>query len=144
MPKGKPAKRSLRKPVNPPAAARVVTLAMYDYHIAEDTGKHGLVGLFDTFWSKQFPTRVAFHLFVKLAGAPGRHKARVELRDKISGNRVLELPVYEFDLPDRPVAYDDLVSQLSLDLVGPGVLEWQVYVDGKLSGAYAFQVLLVD
>ena len=144
MAKGKTLKASTRKSASPKPSARVVALAMYDYHIAEDTGKHGLVGIFDTFWSKQFPTRVAFYLYVKLAGTPGTHRAQVELRDNISGKRILEWPVYEFNLPDKPVAYNDLVSQMSLDLVGPGVLEWQVYVDGKLSEAYPFQVVKVD
>ena len=144
MPKGKTLKASTRKSAIPKPTARVVTMAMYDYHIAEDTGKHGLVGIFDTFWSKQFPTRVAFYLYVKSTGTPGRHSAQIELKDKISGKHLIEPLTYEFSLPDKPVAYIDLVSQMSLDLAGPGVLEWQVYVDGKLSEAYPFQVVKVD
>ena len=126
MPKAKRAKIAApKKAANVKTAARVVMLAIYDYHIAEDNGKHGLVGIFDTFWSKQFPARMAFYLFVKFTGTPGTHRAQVELRSKPNGKRILELPLYEFTLPDKPVAYNELVSQMSIDLPGTGVLEWQ-------------------
>ena len=61
--------------------SRVVMIAMYDYHIVENNGKHSLIGMFDTLGAKQFPAHFAFFLFVKLAGLPGQHRATVELVD---------------------------------------------------------------
>ena len=124
-----------------PNSVRAVAIAMYDYHLAEDNGKHGLIGLFDTLGAKQFPARFVFYLFVKLAGPPGAHAARVELREKTSGRRILDPLTFNFQIPAQLVAYHDFITQITFDFPGPGVLEWQVYVDNVLGGSYAFQVV---
>ena len=139
--KKKSAPRSAKQFVLSPNSARAVTIAMYDYHLAEENGKHGLVGLFDTLVAKQFPARFVFYLFVKLAGPPGAHVARVQLRERTSGRRILDPLAFSFQIPAQPVAYHDLITQINFDFPGPGVLEWQVYVDNLLGGSYAFQIV---
>ena len=122
--------------------ARVVTLAMYDYHIVEGNGKHTLVGIFDTLGAKQFPAQFRFYLFIKFAGNPGQHAAKIELRDKTNGKAILGVPDIEFNISALPVAYHDLVTQINLEIAGPGVYEWQVALDKRLPGGlYAFQVV---
>lgn len=138
---GKPSRKPSKRITSGTALARVVAMAMYDYHLMEDNGKHGLVGIFDTLGAAQFPARFAFYLFVKISGAPGHHVARIELGEIASQRPSFQLPVYEFRLPDQPVAYSDLVTQVSLDFPGPGVHEWRVYLDGMLSGLYTFRVV---
>ena len=142
--KKSPAKPSHKAiPTHPPA--HVVTLAMYDYHIVEGNGKHSLVGIFDTLGAKQFPTQFRFYLFIKFAGNPGRHSAKIELQDKTNGKSVLGLPDIEFNIPTRPVAYHDLVTQINLEVARPGVYEWQVALDKRLPGGlYAFQVVAAN
>ena len=125
--------------------ARVVALAMYDYHIVEGNGKHSLVGIFDTLGAKQFPTQFRFYLFIKFAGNPGQHSAKIELRDKTNGKAILSLPDIEFNIPTQPVAYHDLVTQINLDIAGPGVYEWRVVLDNRSPGGlYAFQVVAAN
>src|SRR3972149_5841318 len=137
-------KKSSHKPprgnVQQTASARVVILAMYDYHLAEDNGKHGLVGIFDTLGAKQFPTPFTFYLFVKATAAPGHHAAKIELREKANNKLIFQLPFFEFDLPTQPVAYQDLVTQVNIRFPAPGSYEWRVYLDDALRGLYSFQV----
>src|SRR3972149_2884078 len=121
----KPARKPFRGNVAPAASARVVMLAMYDYHLAEDNGKHGLVGIFDTLGAKQFPAPFAFYLFVKATAAPGHHATKIELREKANNKLTFQLPVFEFDLPAQPVAYQDMVTQINIEFPGPGLYEWR-------------------
>lgn len=140
----KPSHKPFRGNAAPAASARVVMLAMYDYHLAEDNGKHGLVGIFDTLGAKQFPARFAFYLFVKATTAPGHHAAKIELREKANNELMLQPPVFEFDLPARPVAYQDLVTQINIEFPEPGLYEWRVYLDDALRGLYPFQVVAAN
>lgn len=140
----KPSHKPLRKNTVPATSARIVTLAMYDYHLVEDNGKHGLVGIFDTLGAKQFPARFAFYLFVKATAAPGHHVAKIELREKANNQLTFQLPVFEFDLPTLPVAYQDMVTQINLEFPGPGLYEWRVYLDNVLRGLYSFQVVTAN
>ena len=84
----KPSHRPFKENAAPVASARVVMLAMYDYDLAEDNGKHGLVGVFDTLGARQFPARFRFYLFVKATAAPGHHAAKIELREKANNKLI--------------------------------------------------------
>ena len=140
----KPSHRPFKENAAPVASARVVMLAMYDYDLAEDNGKHGLVGIFDTLGAGQFPASFAFYLFVKATAAPGHHAAKIELREKANNKLTFQPPVFEFDLPAQPVAYQDLVTQINIEFPGPGLYEWRVYLDDALRGLYPFQVVAAN
>lgn len=134
----KPRAKPKRLPAAAAAQARVVILAMYDYHLAEDNGKHGLIGIFDTLRAARFPSPLTFFLFARLAGTAGRHVLVLELSD---GQRTLmQLPATSFRLPDRPMAYHDVIVRVTAEFPGPGVYEWRARLDGKPAAHYAFQV----
>ena len=42
-------------------------------------------------------------------------------------------------MPDQPVAYFDLVSQIDMEIPAPGVYKWEVIVDNVPAGTYAFE-----
>ncbi len=94
--------------------------------------------------AKQFPARFAFYLFVKATAAPGHHAAKIESREKANNKLTFQLPIFEFDLPAQPVAYQDMVTQINLESTEPGVYEWRVYLDDALRGLYAFRVVVAN
>ena len=140
----KPPSLIAKQPPSKNVSKGVVAILMYDYHVAEDNGKQGLIGVFDTLAAPQFPARFSFFLFIKFTGEPGQHSARIELIDKVGGRKVLEFPDYGFNLPSRPVTHHNLITQVNMEFPSPGVQEWSVYYDDVLSGQYPFQVVIGD
>src|ERR1017187_9080810 len=100
------------------------------------TGKKTLVGIFDVFWTDQFPLAApGFVLYAKLTDMEGPYQMRIDLANLHDAQRLASFTVPVESPADRLQTFDFLVGfPPGLKFESSGIYEFQLYADEAFIG----------
>jgi len=98
------------------------------------TGKWSLIGIFQNVWASKFPTTRPMTVYIRLADGEGRYDINVKFVRTEDGAQIAEAGLGA-EIASRLDSADIAVPFPPLEFSGPGMYEFQVWVNSSFLGA---------